>query len=173
MFWNDQIKALSKINSKLFKDKKNLKIDIMILEKAKEKNLKTIEYLEQDLQDSKSLLPVSTQKFMMLMLNQSRGTTSYNSTSLLGYLIFASLRNRFAMGISYLIKEMDKLNQQRLEYERKLKEIPKYEDLNVFVRQILLFKLKLKFHNFYILINKKWVVFFVIVEQVIFHFRSM
>ena len=97
--------------------------------KIKVKHLKTIEHLEQDLEYSKSNIADSTLKFVMLMLNQSRGTTSYNSTSLLGYLVFASLRNRFAMGISYLIREMDKLNQLRLENERVLKETEERERL--------------------------------------------
>ena len=76
-------------------------------------NLK--DYSEKDLWDARDLLPTSTQKFVLLMLNQSRGTYNYNTISLLGYLIFASLRNRFAMGLCYLIREMDKLNKQRLE----------------------------------------------------------
>ena len=97
--------------------------------KTKAKHLKTIENLEQDLNDSKSNLADSTLKFVMLMLNQSRGTNCYNSKSLLGYLIFASLRNRFAMGISYLIREMDKLNKLRLENERILKENEERERL--------------------------------------------
>ena len=86
-------------------------------------------HTERDLRDVRDLLPTSTQKFILLMLTQSRGTDSYNTISLLGYLIFASLRNRFAMGLCYLIREMDKLNKQRLEKERILREIREMREM--------------------------------------------
>ena len=94
----------------------------MKLEKVKESHRKTIKYLEQDLRDSNSIHSSSTQEFVLSMLNQSRGTNYYNSVSLKGYFIFASLRNRFAMGICYTIREIIKLYQQKLDEDRILKE---------------------------------------------------
>ena len=122
------IEGLSTSFSKLAIYSNKLEKDIMDLENnwTNLSNLK--DYSERDLRDARDLLPTSTQKFVLLMLNQSRGTDSYNTASLLGYLIFASLRNRFAMGLCYLIREMDKLNKQRLEKERILREIKEMEE---------------------------------------------
>ena len=115
--------------TKCSKEKRNLDKQILNLNQEKEQLSQTVNDLRQDYRDIKYLTPNSSAKFILSMLKQSRGTSAYNSTSLCGYLIFASMRNQFAMGVCYLIRLMDKLYLQEEERKRKMLEIPKYRDL--------------------------------------------
>ena len=107
-------------------------MQISKLNQEKEQLNQTVCCIQQDYNDAKDLTPNLSTKFIINMLNQSRGTSSYNSTSLSGYMIFASMRNQFAIGVCYLIRLMDKLYQQEKERKKKMLKIPKYKDKREF-----------------------------------------
>ena len=151
-----EINNLQNMYTKCSKEKRNLDKQILNLNQEKEQLnqekeqlSQTVNDLRQDYRDIKYLTPNSSAKFILSMLKQSRGTSAYNSTSLCGYLIFAIMRNQFAVGVCYLIRLMDRLYQQEEERKRKMLEIPKYEDIRVFIQLIIKNKIRL------ILVNTK------------------
>ena len=123
-----EINYLKNIYTKCSKEKRSLDMQISKLNQEKEQLSQKISCIQQDSNDAKDFIPNSSTKFILSMLNQSRGTSAYNSTSLCGYLIFASMRNQFAVGVCYLIRLMDRLYQQEEERKRIMFEIPKYRD---------------------------------------------
>ena len=112
------INSLKRLNSRLRTEKNNLALQVEKLNQENKQLNQTVINIQQDYNDAKDLTPNSSTKFILNMLNQSRGTSAYNSTSLCGYLIFASMRNQFAVGICYLIRLMDRLYQQEEERKR-------------------------------------------------------
>ena len=110
MYIEELSSSLSKLESysnKLEKDIMDLKNNWINLSNLRDQS-------ERDLRDARDLLQTSTQKFILFMLNQSRGTDNNNTTSLLRFLISTSLKHRFAKGLCNLIREMDKLNKKGL-----------------------------------------------------------
>ena len=123
------INSLKRLNSRLRTEKNNLALQVEKLNQENEQLNQTVINIQQDYNDAKDLIPNSSTKFILNMLNQSRGTSAYNSTSLCGYLIFASMRNQFAVGVCYLIRLMDRLYQQEEERKRILFEKSYLEEM--------------------------------------------
>ena len=123
------IGSLKRLNSRLRTEKKNLFVQIKKLIIENKQLIQTVSCIQQDYNDAKDLTPISSTKFILCMLNQSRGSSAYNFTSLCGYLIFASMRNQFAVGVCYLIRLMDRLYQQEEEQKRIMLEKSYLEEL--------------------------------------------
>ena len=119
------IDSLKKKKSRLRTKKKNLDLQVEKLNQENKQLNQKIYCIQQDYNYLKDLTPNSSYKFILSMLNQSKGISAYNSTSLCGYLIFASMRNQFAVGVCYLIRLMYKLYLQ--EAERKRNQLIEFE----------------------------------------------
>ena len=71
----------------------------------------------------------------MNIVSQSKDTNAYNLASLSGYMIFASMRNQFAMGVCYLIRLMDTLYQKEIERKKRRFESMRNKDQNQYIIQ--------------------------------------